>query len=85
MRRAIQSLILGILGRRLFRMRNASSRPKLALVLGVFLPILQYPWEFAGRIVTPKLEDSALSFYLIAAVVICTAVLLWDNFTQLRV
>ena len=76
--------VLTALGRRVFRMGSASPRPKLALLLGIFAAILQYPWEFAGRIFIPKLEDSMLSCYLIAAIVVCTAVLLRDNLTQLR-
>jgi hypothetical protein len=76
--------VLTVLGRRFFRMRSASPRPKLALLLGIFVPILQYPWEFAGRIFIPKLEDSVLSCYLIVAIVVCTAVLLRDNVTQFK-
>jgi hypothetical protein len=76
--------VLTVFGRRLFRMRSASPRSKLALLLGIFVTILQYPWELAGRIFVPKFEDFMLSFYLIAAVVVCTAVLLRDNLTQFR-
>jgi hypothetical protein len=46
--------------------------------------VFQYPWEFAARKLTPKLPQSALSFYLVVAIVLCTVVLLRDNFREMK-
>lgn len=74
--------LLTLLGQRLFHLRDYSPRPKLGLFLGIGLTIFQYPWEFAGRKLFPRLADSFLSFYLIAAIVLCAIVLLRDSFMQ---
>jgi hypothetical protein len=74
--------LLTLLGRLLFHLRRYSPRAMLGLFLGVAVTALQYPWYFVGRKVFPKFADSFLSYYLVVAIVLCTAVLLRDNFRQ---
>jgi len=74
--------LLTLLGQHLFHLTGYSPRAKLGLLLGIGVTAFQYPWEFAARVELPKLADSALSFYLILAIVFCTVVLLRDNFSQ---
>jgi hypothetical protein len=76
--------LLTLLGRRLFHLRDYSPRAMLGLFLGIGLTMFQYPWEFAARKLFPKLAESALSFYLMVAIVLCTVVLLRDNFRQMN-
>jgi hypothetical protein len=76
--------LLTLLGRRLFHLRDYSPRAMLGLFLGIGLTMFQYPWEFAARKLFPKLAESALSFYLVVAIVLCTVVLLRDNFRQMK-
>ena len=75
----VPTLILTWLGLHLFGRRANSSQPNLALLLGVGLTVVQYPFEFAGRILVPRFNDAALSLYLVVAVVVCTAVFLWNS------
>jgi len=72
-------------GRHLLRLQGYSPRVKLCLFLGVGVTVLQYPWEFAGRIALPEFEDSFLSSYLIVAIVFCSVVIVRDNFKQKRI
>ena len=76
--------LLTLLGRRLFHLRDYSPRATLGLFLGIGLTVFQYPWEFAARKFSPTLAESALSFYLVIAIVLCTVVLLRDNFRQMK-
>jgi hypothetical protein len=76
--------LLTLLGRYLFHLRGYFPRAELALFLGIGVAVFQYPWEFAGRIVFPQFGDFFLSFYLIVATVLCTVVLLRDNFRQMK-
>jgi hypothetical protein len=74
--------LLTWLGRRLFRLTGYSPRAKLGLFLGIGVSVFQYPWEFAVRAGLPKFADFALYAYLIVAIILCTVVLLRDNFSQ---
>jgi hypothetical protein len=56
----------------------------LGLFLGIGVTMFQYPWEFAVRKLAPKLAESALSLYLVVAIVLCIVVLLRDNFRQMK-
>jgi hypothetical protein len=76
--------LLTLLGRHIFHLRGYSARPMLGLFLGIGVTAFQYPWDFAGRKVFPKSADSSLFFYLVVAIVICTVVLLRDNFRQMK-
>jgi hypothetical protein len=76
--------LLAFLGRRLFHLKGYSPRPKLAFSLGVGVSVLQYPWEFIGRVLFPKLEDFTLSLYLLVAIVVCSIVILRDSLRQLK-
>lgn len=80
----VPAWLLTLLGRRLFRLRDFSPRPTLALLLGIGVAVFQYPFELAGRKLFPRLADSFLTFYLAAAIVVCTVVLLSDNFKQMK-
>jgi hypothetical protein len=76
--------LLTLLGRHLFHLTDYSPRAMLGLFLGIGITAFQYPWDFAGRKVFPKFAESSLFFYLIGAIVICTVVLLRDNFRQMK-
>jgi hypothetical protein len=54
------------------------------LYLGIGVTVLQYPWEIAGRAAFPKLAESFLSFYLVAAIILCAIFIVRDNFKQLK-
>jgi hypothetical protein len=45
------------------------SSPSVGLFLGIGLTMFQHPWEFAAGKLSPKLAESALSFYLVVAIV----------------
>jgi hypothetical protein len=48
-------------------------------------PIFPVPLrDFVGRRLVPNLAESILSFYLVAAIFRCAAVLLGDTFKQLK-
>ena len=74
--------LLALLGRHLFKLRGYSPRARIGLFLGIAAIVFQYPFEFAGRKLVPNLADSFLSFYLVAAILLCTAVLLRDTSNQ---
>jgi hypothetical protein len=76
--------LLTLLGRHLFHLREHSPRAMLGLFLGIGVTMCQYPWEFSARRLFPKLAESALLFYLVVAIVLCTVVLLRDNFKQMK-
>jgi hypothetical protein len=76
--------LLTMLGRHFFHLYGYSSRAKLGLFLGVGVTVLQYPWDFVGRMAFPKLAESFLSLYLIFAIVLCSVVLVRDTLTQLK-
>ena len=76
--------LLVLFGRYLFHLRGYSPRPKLVFFLGIGVTILQYPWDFVGRAIFPKLADSSLSLYLIVAIVVCSIVIVRDNFRQMK-
>jgi hypothetical protein len=76
--------LLTLLGRHLFHLRGYSPRAMLGLFLGIGVTAFQYPWDFVGRKVFPKFAESSLLFYLIVTIVICTVVLLRDNFRQMK-
>ena len=76
--------LLTFLGRRLFHLKGYSPRSKLGVYLGIGVTALQYPWDFLGRKTFPKLAGSSLSLYLIVAIVLCSIVILRDNFRQMK-
>jgi hypothetical protein len=76
--------VLTLLGRHLFHLKGYSPRAILGLLLGIGVTVFQYPWEFAARKELPKLADSSLSLYLIVAIVLCTIVIVRDNFRQMK-
>ncbi len=76
--------LLTFLGRRLFHLKNYSPREMLALVLGIGVTVAQYPLELVVRGVLPEQTDSFRGLYLIAAIILCTVVLLRDSFRQRR-
>ena len=87
----VLSLIIGgsvwllvLLLRPLFNLRGYSPRARIGLSLGIATTVFQYPFEFVGRRFVPHLAESFLSFYLVAAIFLCTAVLLRDTFKQLK-
>jgi hypothetical protein len=76
--------LLALLGRPLFNLRGYSPRARIGLSLGIATAFFQYPFEFVGRRLVPNRQESFLSFYLVAAILLCTAVLLRDTFMQLK-
>jgi hypothetical protein len=74
--------LLALLGRQLFNLRGYSPRTRIGLSLGIATAVFQYPFEFVGRRLVPNLARSFLSFYLVAAIFLCTAVLLRDTLKQ---
>jgi len=76
--------LLALLGRQLFNLRGYSPRARIGLFLGIAATVFQYPFEFVGRRLVPNHAESVLSFYLVAAIFLCTAVLLRDTFKQLK-
>ncbi|MDE3201665.1 MAG: hypothetical protein KGN79_12175 [Acidobacteriota bacterium] len=72
------------LGRLMLRLKSSSPRPKLALILGIGTTVLQYPWDYAGRVFLPQFADTSLLIYLVLAVVACTITLLADTWRQSR-
>jgi hypothetical protein len=76
--------LLTLLGRHIFHLRGYSPRAMLGLFLGVGVTVAQYPWDFVGRRLLPKLAEFSLSLYLVVAIVLCTIALLRDNFMQMK-
>lgn len=76
--------ILTLSGRLLFHLKGYSPRAKLGLFLGIGVSAIQYPWDFIGRAVFPRLADSSLALYLIVAIVFCSIVIVRDNFRQMK-
>jgi len=76
--------LLTFLGLRLFHLKNHFPRAMLALLLGIGATVIQYPLELATRKLLPKLTEFFLGSYLIATIVLCTVVLLYDSFRRRR-
>jgi hypothetical protein len=76
--------LLVLLGRRFLNLRDYSPRASISFSLGITVAVFQYPFEFIGRRLVPNLTEFFLSFYLLAAILLCTAVLLRDMFKQLK-
>jgi hypothetical protein len=76
--------ILTLVGRHLFHLKEHSPRAKLGLFLGVGVTILQYPWDFVGRVAFPSLADSSLFLYLIVVIVLCSVVIVRDSFRRMK-
>lgn len=76
--------LLTLLGRHFFHLKGYTPRAKLALFLGIGVTVLQYPWDFVTRTAFPKLADSSLGLYLIVAIVLCSIVIVRDNFRQMK-
>jgi cell division protein FtsL len=76
--------LLTLLGRHIFRLKGYSPRAKLGLFLGIGVTVFQYPWDFVGRAAFPKLADSSLFLSLIVAIVLCSIVIVRDNFKQMK-
>jgi hypothetical protein len=74
--------LLTILGRFVFHLRGYSPRAMSGFILGISVTVFQYPWDFSTRMIFPKLEDVSLFVYLVAAIVLCTLVLLRDTLKQ---
>lgn len=74
--------LLALLGRKLLKLGGYSPAARMGLYLGIAVAVLQYPFEFAARKLVPGRADSALSLYIVLAVLICTVGLLHDTFKQ---
>jgi hypothetical protein len=74
--------LLAFLGSFLFHLRGYSPRPAFSYVLGIGATVVQYPWDFLGRVLFPKLADASLAVYLVVAMFLCAAFLLGDSFKQ---
>jgi len=76
--------ILTLLGGYLLHLKGYRPRAKSGLYLGIGIILFQYPWDFAGRAVFPKLADTFLALYLILAIVVCAIILIHDSLRQMR-
>jgi hypothetical protein len=76
--------LLTLLGRHFFPSQGIPPRAMLGLLLGVGVTVLQYPWEFAVRRRLPTLAGISLYVYLVTAIVLCTAVIIRENFKQMK-
>ena len=74
--------LLALVGQRVFGLRGGSPRAKIGLSLGIATAVFQYPFEFLGRRLVPNFAGSLLSLYIVAAIILCTAVLLRDASRQ---
>jgi hypothetical protein len=68
-------LFLTLLGRILFRLQELPANTKLAFVLGILLILAQY---------FPVRKDMVLGLYPFLSLIVCAALLLWDNFGKSR-
>jgi hypothetical protein len=71
------------IGRALLHLQAIPPHPKLGLILGVLAVLLQYPFELAGRLFFPGMQDIVLTVYLLLSPMLFAALLLRDNFTKL--
>ena len=76
--------LLTLIGRALLHLRSHSPRAKLSLFLGIGVTVFQYPSDYIARRAFPRFGDAALYSYLVIAIVVCTTVLLRDNFGQMK-
>jgi len=76
-------LLLTWLGRILFHLQGTPTNPKLAFFLGILLILAQYPIELAARKYFPVQKDIVLGLYPFLSPIVCTALLLWDNFAKM--
>ena len=76
--------LLVFLVRALFQLQGYSPGPNLVLLLGVGVSVLQYPWEFIGRLLSPEFADFSLTLYMILAILVCTTMIVGDSFRQKR-
>jgi len=76
--------LLTLVVRYFFHLKRYLPRAKLGLLLGIGVTVLQYPWDFFARMAFPTLADFSRSLYLIAAIVLCSVVIVRDNFRQMR-
>ncbi len=74
--------LLTALARKFLKLTRSSPRPVLGAVLGMCIPLIQYPWDYAVRKELPALAQLSLICYLVFATAICTALLVRDNFKQ---
>lgn len=76
--------LLTLLGRRLLHLKGYAPRAMLGFLLGICVTVFQYPWEVAAKKELPNLVDSSRSLYLVVAIVLCTTVIVRDNFKQMK-
>ncbi len=77
--------LLTALGRVVFHLRGYSPRAILGFLLGIGVAVCQYAWDFSARKIFPKQADESLYIYLVAAIVLCSVVLLRDTYKQQKV
>lgn len=77
--------LLTCVGTFALRLRDVPPSPTLAFVLGMAVPILQYPAEFAVRKLTAgNLTDAFLLAYLLLSPVACAAIILMNGHRRKR-
>ena len=76
--------LLTLFGRRLLHLKGHSPRAELSLLLGIGTTVIQYPWDLVGRVALPKLRGYSLTLYLVSAIILCSIVLLRDNFKEMK-
>ena len=76
--------LLALLGRHLFHLQGYSPRAMLGLLLGIGVAVFQYPWEVAAKKELPNLVDPSRSLYLVVAIILCSIVIVRDNFKQMK-
>jgi hypothetical protein len=72
-------LLVVWLGSMVLRLGVATSGPRLAFILGAAVIVIQYPAEFAIRVMNRQhSSESFLLAYLLGAPVCCAAIVIWN-------
>jgi hypothetical protein len=70
------------LGRAILKPKGGYPRTTFAFLLGVAVSVIQYPWDFATRALSPAFAQTSLLIYLFVAPVVCAFLLLRDSPNQ---
>ena len=79
---SIPTWVLALSGWYLLHLGGYPPRAGVGLALGILVTVCQYPFEFLGRKLVPNLAGLFLSIYLVAGVLLCTAILVVDTRRQ---
>ncbi|HEY2857762.1 MAG TPA: hypothetical protein VGJ21_05050 [Terracidiphilus sp.] len=76
--------LLAMIGRQFFRLKGYSPGAWRSFLLGIGIPVLQYPWDLSARWMFPNAAELFLYIYLAVAIVVCTTALILDSLRQKR-